>query len=145
MKIGKGDTQMAVMDWFKDEFIMTREFSVEVAPIIVGIEAYETKIEELKKSKEELKLEIGKQVLFESKKEILEHMIKSLEKTNIKEVEKLKAIKDRYLAEEFLDTLETLAGVDEGEEISDEACKLLMKINNLDKLYLDQAARNLYS
>lgn len=128
---------MALMNWFDNEFKVVSDFSREVAPIIAGIEAYEAKMEELIGQKDELKAEIGKAVIFENRKMILEHNIQFLEQANHQAVEMLKQIKARYFEEEIVDTLETLAGVDEGEEVSDDACKLLMKINALCNKYLN--------
>ena len=133
------------MNWFDNEFKMAADFAAESAPIIAGIEAYETKLEELRSQRDELKPEIGKAVLFESRKAVLEGNIHFLETANYEAAKMLQQIKEKYFQEEIVDTLETLAGVDEGEEISDDACRLLMRINELCSHYLSQADRSFYN
>lgn len=122
---------MADVKWFDNEFKMIAAFSCEVAPLIASIEAHNEKIKCLVEQRNNIQEEIGEAFVSESRRAILDHTIQTLEKINEGNLEKLKGIKEAYMAEELVDTLEILTSIDEGEKLSDDACELLKTINGL--------------
>lgn len=122
---------MADIKWFDNEFKMIAAFSCEVAPLIASIEAYNEKIKLLTENKNTIKDEIGEAFVSESRRATLDHTIHTLEKTNEETLTKLKEIKEIYMAEGLIDTLEILTSIDDGEKLSDDACDLLKTINHL--------------
>lgn len=122
---------MADVKWFDNEFKMIAAFSCEVAPLIASIEAHNEKIKCLVEQRNNIQEEIGEAFVSESRRAILDHTIQVLEKINEGNLEKLKGIKEAYMAEELVDTLEILTSIDEGEKLSDDACELLKTINGL--------------
>lgn len=126
---------MTYTKWFDNEFKMIAAFSCEVAPLIASVEAHNEKIKCLVEEKGNIQEEIGEAFVSESRRAILDHTIQSLEKTNEGNLRKLKEIKEAYMAEGLIDTLETLTSIDEGEKLSDDACELLKTINNLSLNY----------
>ena len=110
---------------------MIAAFSCEVAPLIASIEAHNEKIKCLVEQRNNIQEEIGEAFVSESRRAILDHTIQALEKINEGNLEKLKGIKEAYMAEELVDTLEILTSIDEGEKLSDDACELLKTINSL--------------
>ena len=122
---------MTDIKWFDNEFKMIAAFSCEVAPLIASIEAHNEKIKCLVEQRNNIQEEIGEASVSESRRAILDHTIQTLEKINEGNLEKLKGIKEAYMAEELVDTLEILTSIDEGEKLSDDACELLKTINVL--------------
>ena len=122
---------MADVKWFDNEFKMIAAFSCEVAPLIASIEAHNEKIKCLVEQRNNIQEEIGEAFVSESRRAILDHTIQALEQINEGNLEKLKGIKEAYMAEELVDTLEILTSIDEGEKLSDDACELLKTINGL--------------
>lgn len=122
---------MTDIKWFDNEFKMIAAFSCEVAPLIASIEAHNEKIKCLVEQRNNIQEEIGEAFVSESRRAILDHTIQTLEKINEGNLEKLKGIKEAYMAEELVDTLEILTSIDEGEKLSDDACELLKTINVL--------------
>ena len=122
---------MTDIKWFDNEFKMIAAFSCEVAPLIASIEAHNEKIKCLVEQRNNIQEEIGEAFVSESRRAILDHTIQTLEKINEGNLEKLNGIKEDYMAEELVDTLEILTSIDEGEKLSDDACELLKTINSL--------------
>ena len=122
---------MTDIKWFDNEFKMIAAFSCEVAPLIASIEAHNEKIKCLVEQRNNIQEEIGEAFVSESRRAILDHTIQALEQINEGNLEKLKGIKEAYMAEELVDTLEILTSIDEGEKLSDDACELLKTINGL--------------
>lgn len=122
---------MADIKWFDNEFKMIAAFSCEVVPLIASIEAYNEKIKMLTENKSNIVEVIGEAFVSESRRAILDHTIHTLEKANEENLAKLKEVKEIYMAEGLIDTLEILTSIDEGEKLSDDACELLKTINHL--------------
>lgn len=125
---------MSNLDWFKNEIELVNEFLSETSVQLATVEAYDAKLTLL--IEEQKTVELGGDPLFkETKQKILSNTIREMEKVLKEELKKLQSIKEGYMAEEILDTLETLTSVDEGEALSEEACDVMKKINLLMRKY----------
>lgn len=124
---------MSDLTWFEEEFKMVEAFSCEVTPLIMQIEAYDTLLAKLSLEKEGLEKEILHTYTIESQLRIVEHTIKTLEALRKDTLTKLINIKQQYMADEIIDTLETLTSAEEGLQVSDDACELMKKITNLQR------------
>lgn len=121
---------MANIKWFDNEFKMIAAFSCEVAPLIASVEAHDEKIKCLEQ-RDNIQEGIGEAFISESRRAVLDHTIQELKRINEKNIERLKEIKEAYMAEELVEALEILTSIDEGEKLSDDACQLLKIINEL--------------
>lgn len=122
---------MANIKWFDNEFKMIAAFSCEVAPLIASVEAHDEKIKCLVEQRDNIQEGIGEAFISESRRAVLDHTIQELKRINEKNIERLKEIKEAYMAEELVEALEILTSIDEGEKLSDDACQLLKIINEL--------------
>lgn len=122
---------MANIKWFDNEFKMIAAFSCEVAPLIASVEAHDEKIKCLIEQRNNIQEEIGEAFVTESRRAVLDHTIQELKRINEENIERLKEIKEAYMAEELVEALEILTSIDEGEKLSDDACQLLKIINEL--------------
>lgn len=122
---------MANIKWFDNEFKMIAAFSCEVAPLIASVEAHDEKIKYLVEQRDNIQEGIGEAFISESRRAVLDHTIQELKRINEKNIERLKEIKEAYMAEELVEALEILTSIDEGEKLSDDACQLLKIINEL--------------
>lgn len=122
---------MANIKWFDNEFKMIADFSCEVAPLIASVEAHDEKIKCLEEQRDNIQEEIGEAFVSESRRAVLDHTIQELKRINEENIERLKEIKEAYMAEELVEALEILTSIDEGEKLSDDACQLLKVINEL--------------
>ena len=122
---------MANIKWFDNEFKMIAAFSCEVAPLIASVEAHDEKIKCLVEQRDNIQEGIGEAFISESRRAVLDHTIQELKRINEKNIERLKEIKEAYMAEELVEALEILTSIDEGEKLSDDTCQLLKIINEL--------------
>ena len=122
---------MANIKWFDNEFKMIAAFSCEVAPLIASVEAHDEKIKCLVEQRDNIQERIGEAFISESIRAVLDQTIQELKRINEKNIERLKEIKEAYMAEELVEALEILTSIDEGEKLSDDACQLLKIINEL--------------
>lgn len=103
---------MSNVEWFKNEIEFVNEFLEDTRSLLEEIETADIKLsDETSKEKE------------------------SIEKALKEKLQQLQDIKNSYMGEELLDTIETLTSVDEGEEIADQACEVLKKINQFIRKY----------
>lgn len=119
---------MSQIEWFKNEVELVNELLTETMTDLAIVEAYDDKITLLKDKKAKL-LESVDSMWTKNKIERLDQTIIAMEEEVKKRVIGLQHIKESYMANEIIDTIETLSSAEEGEELSDEACEVLKNIS----------------
>lgn len=120
---------MAEIEWFSNEIELVNDFFSETDDKLAIVDAYDNEIELLKQQKAKFESEIIKTMWSEGKIKRLDETISHLEKVVKEKVMELQQIKQKYIAEEIIDTMETLGSSEEGEELSNEACEVIKKIS----------------
>ena len=135
----RGLNFMSQIEWFKNEVELANEFLAETVIDLAVVEAYDAKIALLKDKKAKLAESVDS-MWTKNKIERLDQTIVAMEEEVKKRVIGLQHIKESYMANEILfffiflaneiiDTIETLSSAEEGEELSDEACEVLKNIS----------------
>ena len=125
---------MSQLDWYKNEIELVEEFLGEASVILASVEAYDEKLTVLKANKQEI--EGAEDSLYKTAKlKVMGQIIQSIEETIKENLKTLQAVKENYLAQELVDTLETLTAVEDTEQLSDDACNEITKINLLHRKY----------
>ena len=120
---------MAEMEWFSNEIELVNDFFLETDDKLAIVDAYDNEIKSLKEQKAKLESEIIKTMWMEGKIKRLDDTISHLEEVIKERVMELQQIKQKYMAEEIVDTMETLGSAEEGEELSNEVCEVIKKIS----------------
>lgn len=120
---------MSELEWFADDFKLVDDFQIEVLPLLSSIEALYEVIHKLEETQEALQHEILDATYKQSKTNVLAHTIKSLEQEISEKKVKLQQIKESFLQEDVVGSLETLTSADGGADIAEEACELMKKVN----------------
>lgn len=131
----RGLVSMSDIAWFKNEVELVNEFLKDTAILIATSEAYDEKISLLVEKKAKLEAEVLKSIAIQSQIEVLDYTLQNMEKGLKENLQKLKDIKESYMAQELLDTIETLTSAEEGEQLSDVACEVIKVINLLARKY----------
>lgn len=126
---------MSNIEWFKNEVELVNEFLKDTAVLLATAEAYDEKLMFLKQKKQALESNITPSLLEQSQLSIISFTIENMEAEIKEKLKSLQVIKENYIAEELVDTIETLTSVEEGEGLSDEACEVIKKINFLMRKY----------
>lgn len=124
----RGLNFMSQIEWFKNEVELANEFLAETVIDLAVVEAYDAKIALLKDKKAKLAESVDS-MWTKNKIERLDQTIVAMEEEVKKRVIGLQHIKESYMANEIIDTIETLSSAEEGEELSDEACEVLKNIS----------------
>lgn len=124
----RGLNFMSQIEWFKNEVELVNELLTETVIDLAVVEAYDAKITLLKDKKTKLAESVDS-MWNKSKIERLDQTIIAMEEEVKKRVIGLQHIKESYMANEIIDTIETLSSAEEGEELSDEACEVLKNIS----------------
>lgn len=122
---------MSDLEWFADDFKLAKDFSMAVMPLIYSINTQDKVISQLIEKEETIKKEIIEATYKQHQLEVLAHTIKSLQEDNKEKLSKLQQVKESFLAEDIVGTLETLTSADSGMEISDATCELMKEVNDL--------------
>lgn len=134
---------MSNIEWFKNEVELVSEFLHKASGLIAMVEAYDVKCTLLLEEKAKVQEEIDQnpiadtafKMVQEMKLKVIGQAINEIE-TELKEKLKvLQTLKENYMAEELLDTIETLTSTEEGEQLSDMACEVLKVMNLLMRKY----------
>ena len=120
---------MSELEWFADDFKLVDDFQIEVLPLLSSIEALNEAIHKLEEAQKALQQEIIDATYKESKTHVLAHTIKTLEQEAREKKTKLQQVKESFLQEDIVGSLEILTSADGGAEISEEACELMKKVN----------------
>lgn len=99
---------MSDIEWFENEFRMVEDFKRAITPLIEQAEMQKEKMEALE--------------VEEAARLKLEHR---------ETLEALYRVKKEFLADELVDTLETLTSAEGGAEVSELACTLMKKATDL--------------
>ena len=122
---------MSDLEWFADDFKLAKDFSMAVMPLIYSIKAQDQVISQLIEKEETVKKEIIEATYKAHQLEVLAHTIKFLQEDHKEKLSKLQQIKESFLAEDIVGTLETLTSADSGMEIADATCELMKEVNDL--------------
>lgn len=120
---------MSELEWFADDFKLVDDFQIEVLPLLSSIEALNEAIHKLEETQEALQKEIIDATYKGSKTHVLAHTIKALEQEVREKKIKLQQVKESFLQEDIVGSLETLTSADGGGDIAEEACELMKKVN----------------
>ena len=120
---------------FKNEVELVNQFLKETAVLLATAEAYDTKLTFLLDEKAELEGEVLTSMAQQSQINVIDYTIETMEPELKEKLRRLQVIKESYMAEELLDTIETLTSTDEGEQLSDIACEVLKSMNLLMRKY----------
>lgn len=126
---------MSDIAWFKNEVELVSDFLKETAVLLASVESYDAKLILLVEKKTALENEIVQNVATETLLEVVSDTIEQMEKKIKEKLHELQMIKQNYMAEELIDTLETLSSAEEGEILSEEVCNVIKAMNLLMRKY----------
>lgn len=99
------------------------------------MEAYDVKRTLLLEEKAELEVEASPLIGQQTRVKVIHEVISEMELELKEKLKALQEIKENYMAEELLDTIETLASTEEAEKLSDMACETIKLMNLLMRKY----------
>ena len=126
---------MSDIAWFKNEVELVSDFLKETAVLLASVESYDAKLTLLVEKKTALENEIVHNVATETLLAVVSDTIEKMEKKIKEKLHELQIIKENYMAEELIDTLETLSSAEEGEVLSEEVCDVIKVVNLLMRKY----------
>lgn len=126
---------MSDIAWFKNEVELVSDFLKETAVLLASVESYDAKLILLVEKKTALENEIVQNVATETLLAVVSDTIEKMEKKIKEKLHELQMIKQNYMAEELIDTLETLSSAEEGEVLSEEVCNVIKAMNLLMRKY----------
>lgn len=138
---GEDLINMSNIEWFKNEVELVNEFLHKTSGLIAIAEAYDVKYTALAEEKAKLQEEIsssqnsiydGASAMYEQTKlNVLSIAMNEVEVELKEKLQALQTLKETYMAEELLDTIETLTSIEEGEPLGDMACEVIKVMNLL--------------
>lgn len=124
---------MSKLEWFAHDFKLAEDFTMAVVPLISSVEAQLEAIHKLNEKKLAYEKEIIKDEFMESQIRTLAHAIYTLEQDNKEKLMHLQGIKEAYIEEDLIGSLETLTSAEGGMEISEATCELMKQMNILSR------------